>query len=197
MPELLSFQLCSDSVCVIVLIVLSAAAVAIAVLSVRRERRQGAVEKPGKDAETPPPTPVGTRSFSIREVVEDITDEGIRELIRDRMEEVLRRTEDWGMEVADVLGEIENLKTEPGGDTERVRELCIEMRRELAATGCELLDSDVWTPEIQRAIKVENAPSPGGQTSVTHKISYGLRVHGRLVRKQEVCIQKEQNDYIP
>lgn len=126
----------------------------------------------------------------MRETVDAIAGDDLRDLVRDRLEEVSRRVEDWGMEVADALGELEDLKTEDADDARRVQDVCTELRRELSALGCEILDSDVWNPETQRAVKVEYTLPPGSTPSIAQKVSYGLRVQGRLVRKQEVCLQK-------
>ncbi len=136
------------------------------------------------------PTSVSEDTVRVEECPAAIQEEDLRELVRDRADQVSRRVVSWAMEVADALGELERLDVEDAEDAQQVKKIVAEYRRELAALDCELLDSDTWNPELQRAVKIEQTLPPGSSPQVTQKISFGLRVQGHLVRKQEVCLNK-------
>lgn len=129
-------------------------------------------------------------SVNMDEIMQGLQDEDLRELVRDRLEQISRRTEDWALEMVDSLGEMESLKTEISEDAQSLHTICTEMRRQLTELGCEVIDSDEWNSERQRAIKTEQTLPPGSAPQITRKVSFGLCVQGRLVRKQEVCINK-------
>lgn len=160
------------------------------------EEREEKVTVQDPVAETAPvrmPEPIAvkeTRSVDMDEIMRGLQEENLRELVRDRLEQISRRTEDWALEVVDSLGEMEALKTEVPEDARGLRTICAEMRRRLAELGCEVVDSDEWDPERQRAIKTKQTLPPGSTPQITKKVSFGLCVQGHLARKQEVCINK-------
>ena len=124
------------------------------------------------------------------ELSDSIREENVRKLVCDRIEQVTRRLEDWGVEMVDSLAELESLRSDDEFDEGQLKKICAELRRQLESLDCELIDLDEWDPEKQRAIRVEEGLPTGSTPSITRKVSLGLCVQGRLVRKQEVYIKK-------
>ena len=122
---------------------------------------------------------------TVEKLLHSIESEDVRELIKERDSELVSRLEDWALEVVDTMDEISRMPQEKGTAAYIER-----LRSQLAALDCTLIDSDKWDPELQRAIKVEEAVTPGSAPCITRKISTGLRVRGKLVRKQTVIIKK-------
>ena len=151
------------------------------------------VEKPAEEElSSEPEAPQSVCSGRIRmgELSESIREENVRELVCDRIEQITRRLEDWGVEMADSLAELESLRSDDEFDGGQLKKICLELRRQLESLDCKLIDLDEWDPEKQRAIRVEEGLPPGGTPRITRKVSLGLCVQGRLVRKQEVYIKK-------
>ena len=126
----------------------------------------------------------------VGDLTNEIREENVRELVCDRIEQITRRLEDWGVEMADSLAELESLRSDDEFDVVQLKKICAELRRQLKLLDCELIDLDEWNPEKQRAIRVEEGLPPGSTPRITRKVSLGLCVQGRLVRKQEVYIKK-------
>ena len=119
------------------------------------------------------------------ELISSIDSEDARELVRERDAELVRRLEDWALEVVDAMDEISRMPHEKGTVAYVER-----LRSQLAMQDCTLIDSDEWNPELQRAIKVQEAAQPGGAPRIIRKVSTGLYVRGKLARKQTVIIEK-------
>ncbi len=126
----------------------------------------------------------------IADLTNEIHEDDVRELVRDRMEQITRRLEDWGVEMADSLAELESLRSDDESDVGQLKKIRAELRRQLKLLDCELIDLDEWNPEKQRAIRVEEGLPLDSVPRITRKVSLGLCVQGRLVRKQEVYIKK-------
>ena len=141
---------------------------------------------PGKiEREEPILSPASEPRQTVEGIIEFINSEDVRELVRDREFEIVRRLEDWASEVADTIDEISHMLPETG-----IAAYLDHLRSQLAALDCTLIDSDKWDPEIQRAVKVQDATTPGSSPRIIRKISIGLRVRGKLIRKQSVIIEK-------
>ncbi len=151
------------------------------------------VEKSAEEELSPEPEDsksVCGERIRMGELSDSIREENVRELVCDRIEQVTRRLEDWGVEMADSLAELESLRSDDEFDEGQLKKICAELRRQLESLDCELIDLDEWDPEKQRAIRVEEGLPSGSTPSITRKVSLGLCVQGRLVRKQEVYIKK-------
>ena len=91
----------------------------------------------------------------------------------------------------DMIDEIELMKS--GSNSEAARSLALVRGRledNIALAGGELIHENVWQPALQRAVKVE--PVEPGQTDVRvlRTRATGLKLRGRLIRKQEVVISQ-------
>lgn len=122
---------------------------------------------------------------SVEELINSIDSEDVRELVKERDAELVRRLEDWALEVVDAMDEISRIPHEKG-----IAAYVESLRCQLATQNCTLIDSDIWNPELQRAVKVQDATQPGGSPRIIRKVSTGLQVRGKLVRKQSVVIEK-------
>ena len=122
---------------------------------------------------------------TVEDLINSIDSEDVRELVREREAELVRRLEDWALEVVDTIDEISRIPHEKGTIAYVER-----LRSQLSMQDCTLIDSDEWNPELQRAIKVQDAAQPGGTPRIIRKVSTGLHVRGKLVRKQSVIIEK-------
>ncbi len=131
-----------------------------------------------------------SKRLRVGDLTNEIHEEDVRELVRYRMEQITRRLESWGKEMADVYNELVDLRSDDDFDARQLKMICAELRRQLESLDCELIDLDEWNPEKQRAIRVEEGLPPGSTPRITRKVSLGLCVQGRLVRKQEVYIKK-------
>ena len=157
-------------------------------VSSHRDQPEAEVQLPSlqeKKIDKPDSPVVSESRKTVDELINSIDSEDVRELVRERDAELVRRLEDWALEVVDAMDEISRIPHEKG-PVAYVERLCSQ----LSMLDCTLIDSDEWNPELQRAIKVEEAVTPGSSTRVTRKISTGLRVRGKLVRKQTVIIEK-------
>ena len=137
------------------------------------------------EIEEPTFSPASKPRQTVEEIIEFIDSEDVREIVRDRESEIVRRLEDWASEVADTIDEISRMLPEAGIST-----YLEHLRSQLEALDCTLIDSDKWDPDLQRAVKVEDTTTPGSTPLIVRKISIGLRVRGKLVRKQSVIIEK-------
>ena len=131
------------------------------------------------------PAPAEQSQQTVEELIGSIDSEDARELVKERDSELVRRLEDWALEVVDTMDELSRMPQEKG-----MAAYIERLRCQLTALDCTLIDSDKWDPDLQRAVKVEEATTPGSAPCITRKISTGLRVREKLVRKQSVIIDK-------
>lgn len=151
------------------------------------EREQRVDESPKKDT--------SFQTHRMRETIQACDEENLRLLLEDRLDEVDDDKADLEKQARDVallLDEIHGLETPYAGKPDGVvlARLADDLKAELRACDCELLDSDVWNPDIQRAVRVEPTDEPLEHPIILAKQALGVKVRGRLVRKQEVKIKK-------
>lgn len=154
------------------------------------EREQRVDESPKKDT--------SFQTHRMRETIQACDEENLRLLLEDRLDEVdddKADLEKQALDVALLLDEIHGLETPYAGKPDGVvlARLADDLKAELRSRDCELLDSDVWNPDIQRAVRIEPTDEPLEHPIILAKQALGVKVRGRLVRKQEVKIKK----YIP
>lgn len=154
------------------------------------EREQRVDESPKKDT--------SFQTHRMRETIQACDEENLRLLLEDRLDEVdddKADLEKQALDVALLLDEIHGLETPYADKPDGVvlARLANDLKAELLACNCELLDSDVWNPDIQRAVRIEPTDEPLEHPIILAKQALGVKVRGRLVRKQEVKIKK----YIP
>lgn len=96
----------------------------------------------------------------------------------------------WACEAVDFYDELASVKEIaleedlPGLDS-----LGNELERVFRGMGVEILRSSSWNPEMQRAVAVEKTLETHTAPVVKEQGASGVRVDGRLVRKQEVVLQ--------
>lgn len=99
----------------------------------------------------------------------------------------------WALGVVDVLDELkESEKDASEAERKESDNLSDCLKAALAAKGFELVDSDEWNPERQRAVAVLRIPD-AISTKVLGKGSTGLSRNGVIIRKQEVKIEMKGN----
>ena len=99
----------------------------------------------------------------------------------------------WALGVVDFLDELK--ESEKGASEVERKEsgnLSDHLKAALAAKGFELVDSEEWNPERQRAVAVSRKPD-AISTKILGKGSTGLSHNGKIIRKQEVKIETKGN----
>ena len=96
----------------------------------------------------------------------------------------------WSSEAVDFIDELkllsENLTDE---EINILNDIVAKIRCQIVSFGGEIIDSDTWKPELQRAISV--MPNiQNEQITIVGKGASGLLFKGELIRKQEVRIEK-------
>ncbi len=134
------------------------------------------------------------RLASLQSGAESIKDENLRGLALDRLEEIRQNggsLEGRALAAVDFWDELNGMRCAYTGDDQRcIIQLSELLLQPLSENGCERLDSDSWQPDIQRAIDIDTTLPPGSEPKIVEKYSSGLRVRGRLIRKQEVHLLK-------
>ena len=134
------------------------------------------------------------RWATLQRCAEAIGDENLRELALDRLQEIRQEEdapENRALAAVDFWDELDRLSRAYADNDRRcllwLGELLLQALEE---SDCERLDSDTWQPDIQRAIRIDTTLPPGSEPQIAEKYSSGLRVRGRLIRKQEVHLLK-------
>ena len=131
---------------------------------------------------------------TLHDIAAQADDENLKGLILDRLEEVEELEDEPVQQALCLVNLLDELRTVrkafSGNDTSCIKLMLNRIQKILHETGCELLDSDTWEPAIQRAIKIDYVLPEGQEPVITEKGASGLKVRGRLIRKQEVHIQK-------
>lgn len=123
-------------------------------------------------------------------------DENLKGLLLDRLEEMEELEDEPEQQALCLVNLIDELHTVhnafSGNDSACIELMLIKIQKHLQENGCELLDTDTWDPTIQRAIKIDYVLPEGQGPIIITKGATGLKVRGRLIRKQEVHIQKSK-----
>lgn len=119
--------------------------------------------------------------------------ESLRDLAECRLEDI-RDSECKSIEraglIVDFLDEIRLiLPTASPFDAAGLEVIRRQMEVALEQEGGELLFFDTWTPEYQRAVKVDRCLPEDSLTIINEHKAYGFMLNGKLIRKQEVSIQ--------
>jgi molecular chaperone GrpE (heat shock protein) len=95
----------------------------------------------------------------------------------DFIEEIVDRIDDLKLLISKAAAE----------DASRIEQFSKQLKELLGACGVELLQSDSWNPDIQRALT--KTPTEGiSQPQITSFGSTGISRHSKLTRKQEVLL---------
>lgn len=130
-----------------------------------------------------------------------VTDEGVSqewgEFVTERLEELRPRQDidesKWALGIVDFLDELKESESE-ASPTERSISTLLqnELLNILSTRGFELVDSETWNPDLQRAVAVVRKPDTI-TTTILKKGSTGLSRNGKIIRKQEVKIEMKGN----
>lgn len=120
--------------------------------------------------------------------------ESLTVFFTERVQE-LRETEsgstEWAGLLADFADELQMMHASQTPQEQQVSDLFLSsIREDLSREGGELLDSDEWDPQIQRAVEVVHTGRDGEREQIDRKDSFGLRLRGKLLRKQNVKLTK-------
>lgn len=130
----------------------------------------------------------------LRLITAAVTDDDLKGLMEDRVAEFIedsRHRDDCALSAVDFMDElscIESAYSEPlVASIVKMKTVILDG---LQKADYEILDSDVWNPDIQRAVKISHVLEPDSFPQIAVKRATGLRCQGRLIRKQEVEILK-------
>lgn len=120
--------------------------------------------------------------------------ESLTVFFTERVQEI-RETEsgstEWAGLLADFADELQMMRAAQSPQGQKLLDLFLSaIREDLGREGGELLDSDEWDPQIQRAVEVVHTGRDGEREQVDRKDSFGLRLRGKLLRKQNVKLTK-------
>lgn len=120
--------------------------------------------------------------------------ESLTVFFTERVQEI-RETEsgstEWAGLLADFADELQMMRAAQSPQGQKLLDLFLSaIREDLGREGGELLDSDEWDPQIQRAAEVVHTGRDGEREQVDRKDSFGLRLRGKLLRKQNVKLTK-------
>ena len=91
---------------------------------------------------------------------------------------------------------MDEIKESEAGASSAERDLSASLRHELldilSSRGFEIIDSEVWNPDLQRAVATVRKPD-ATETVILDKGSSGLSRNGKIIRKQEVKIEMKGN----
>ena len=149
----------------------------------------------------------GSQELDISKPVEiewpspNVTDEGVSqewgEFVTERLEE-LRPQQDieeskWALGIVDFLDELKESESEASSAERSIStSLQNELLNILSTRGFALVDSEAWSPDLQRAVAVVRKPD-AIKTTILKKGSTGLSRNGKIIRKQEVKIEMKGN----
>lgn len=130
-----------------------------------------------------------TRFTHLAASATQVHDEGLQEFLADRintLHTLAAEPEQWVLPTVDFLDELKALEDYPAGDMAILAELAAGIQALLAEAGAELLTPPQWDPTLQRAIKVNYVLPCPATPVVVNTFATGVKLGGRLLRKQEV-----------
>lgn len=129
--------------------------------------------------------------------LKSFTSENLKGLIQDRINDLNitgLSVEQWALGVVDFIDEVSGIRN---GLSDRERQhlkvLVNQLKKQLAAMDCVLIDEDEWNPKKQRAITTRKTLPKEALPRITDKGATGLMIQGKLIRKQEVFIEIAQS----
>lgn len=144
--------------------------------------------------ETELPMVFATGKF--RNIANTATEEDLKMLLLDRLDEIDEEAPELTRQAlcaVTLLDEIREMKGAYTGQNAAVlSEMARGVNQHLIELECEVLDSDSWDASIQKIGKVTYDLPPGTEPVITAKLSSGLKIAGRLIRKQSVALSKSE-----
>lgn len=165
----------------------------------KEENEQAADSEAEKEAVAPVETnPHDEQLQMIMELSKTAEDVNLEGLLLDRLEDIkaaYEHTQKWAIECIGLIDEIRVMRNAyKGNDGEVLDVINSVLRAQLEERDCEILNSDTWNPDIQRAIKIDRVLPKGSPKTIVAKYASGLKIAGSLIRKQEVVLEQEKPD---
>ena len=165
----------------------------------KEENEQAADSEAEKEAAVPVETnPHDEQLQMIMELSKTAEDVNLEGLLLDRLEDIkaaYEHTQKWAIECIGLIDEIRVMRNAyKGNDGEVLDVINSVLRVQLEERDCEILNSDTWNPDIQRAIKIDRVLPKGSPKTIVAKYASGLKIAGSLIRKQEVVLEQEKPD---
>lgn len=153
---------------------------------------EAADDSPTEEAEQPMVFATG----KFRNIANTATEENLKMLLLDRLDEIDEEAPELTRQAlcaVTLLDEIREMKGAYTGQNAAVlSEIARGVNQHLIELECEVLDSDSWDASIQKIGKVTYDLPPGTEPVITAKLSSGLKIAGRLIRKQSVALSKSE-----
>lgn len=129
-----------------------------------------------------------------RDIANSATEEDLKMLLLDRLDEIDEEAPELTRQALCAVTLLDEIREMNGAYTEQNAAVLSELTRgvtqHLIELGCEVLDSDSWDASIQKIGKVTYDLPTGTEPVITAKLSSGLKIAGRIIRKQSVAISK-------
>lgn len=141
-----------------------------------------------------PDKPATLPTGELRIIANSAEEENLKMLLLDRLDEIEEENADFCQQALCAVLLIDELRQMQGAYTGQnaqcIKDMLYALQEELSARECEILNSDTWTPEIQKIGKVEYTLPNGATPVITAKLASGLRLKGRIIKKQIVALNK-------
>lgn len=137
-------------------------------------------------------------STRLRPIADSVENEDLRLLLLDRLDEMDDETEiiKQALCAVDVYDEITQMKTAYSGtDAEQLKQFLVTIRLILSEQQCDILCSDSWEPETQKIGRTDYDLPEGEAPTMTANLSSGLRVNGRIIRKQSIALSRSLSEH--
>lgn len=154
---------------------------------------------PEEAASSAPPPPVQNEpatltTAKLRAHANSAEEENLKMLLLDRLDEIEEEEADICQQAMCAVLLIDELRQMQGAYTGQnaqcIKDMLYALQEELTAHECEILNSDTWNPEIQKIGKVEYTLPNDATPVITAKLASGLRLKGRIIKKQIVALNK-------
>lgn len=136
-------------------------------------------------------------TFAMRGIAQTADDEDLKLLLLDRMDEIDEEASlnSQALCAVTLVDEITQMcKAYEGQNAVTLSSIHSEILRELARHNCEIIDLDTWDSEVQKIGKEEYTLEDGAVPHIAEKLASGLKMNGRVIRKQLVALNKSRSE---
>lgn len=133
----------------------------------------------------------------MRKIARTIDNEDLSLLLLDRMDEIDEKNslDAQALCAVSLTDEIMQMcEAYEGQNAAALSSIHARLLGELARHNCEIINSDTWNPEVQKIGKVEYTLEDGASPHIAEKLASGLRMNGRILRKQLVALNKSRKE---
>lgn len=164
---------------------------------IRESKAQIIIDEPPVTAIPFPSTHDGQQTLAtaeLRTVANSAEDENLKMMLLDRLDEIEEEEADFCQQALCavlLIDELQQIKSAYTGQNALViKDMLHALQEELGAHECEVLTSNTWNPEIQKIGKAEYTLPHGATPIITAKLASGLKIKGRIVKKQIIALNK-------